>query len=305
MAERAALIEAILKKPSDDTLRLQFADWLDANKQPERAEFIRVQCEAAKLPGDNAEKSKPAKRAAALLAQHEKDWRAALGVSSDNGQYVRGFLKNVRVQVADFVPKAVPMLAQEPMLITLVLFWALRGDAPVPVRWVDKLAANPALRAVTAMSSHQGKWGANRFARFIGSPYLRNLRSLEIIDDVIGLPGVKNLVAASENFRLELLNLKGSLQDKSLLRTENLELKSLIETVTLLATAPRLGWLKELALPCNGLGENCIKVLAASRTLPERLKLDVSDNPYDAAAFNPKLEERFNRSEMVVEANPQ
>ncbi len=39
----------IIEHPADDTPRLIYADWLDEHGQAERAEFIRVQCELAKL----------------------------------------------------------------------------------------------------------------------------------------------------------------------------------------------------------------------------------------------------------------
>jgi uncharacterized protein (TIGR02996 family) len=49
MTERDALLRAILCEPTDDTVRLVYADWLDENGEPERAEFVRVQVELAKL----------------------------------------------------------------------------------------------------------------------------------------------------------------------------------------------------------------------------------------------------------------
>lgn len=45
----AALLAGILARPDDDTPRLVYADWLDEHEQHERAEFIRVQCELARL----------------------------------------------------------------------------------------------------------------------------------------------------------------------------------------------------------------------------------------------------------------
>jgi uncharacterized protein (TIGR02996 family) len=44
-----ALLAAVLAAPDDDSPRLIYADWLDENGQPEQAEFIRVQCELARL----------------------------------------------------------------------------------------------------------------------------------------------------------------------------------------------------------------------------------------------------------------
>ena len=50
MTTREGLMAAILAAPDDDLPRLVFADWLEENGEAERAEFIRVQCELAKLP---------------------------------------------------------------------------------------------------------------------------------------------------------------------------------------------------------------------------------------------------------------
>jgi uncharacterized protein (TIGR02996 family) len=46
---KEAIYAAILREPDEDLHRLALADWLDEHDQPERAEFIRVQCELAKL----------------------------------------------------------------------------------------------------------------------------------------------------------------------------------------------------------------------------------------------------------------
>src|SRR5688572_17928114 len=54
-AEQAALWSAIRTNPEDDTPRLVYADWLQENGDEERAEFIRVQCELAKLPWQQKE----------------------------------------------------------------------------------------------------------------------------------------------------------------------------------------------------------------------------------------------------------
>jgi uncharacterized protein (TIGR02996 family) len=45
-------LHAIWKSPDDDTPRLIFVDWLDENGDPERAEFIRVQCRLERTPED-------------------------------------------------------------------------------------------------------------------------------------------------------------------------------------------------------------------------------------------------------------
>jgi uncharacterized protein (TIGR02996 family) len=49
---RDDFLRAVLAAPDDDTPRLAFADWLDEHGEPERAEFIRVQCRLARLGHD-------------------------------------------------------------------------------------------------------------------------------------------------------------------------------------------------------------------------------------------------------------
>lgn len=54
MTDDAAFLAAILAAPNDNTPRLVYADWLDEREQPERAAFIRIECEqpAAELFSD-------------------------------------------------------------------------------------------------------------------------------------------------------------------------------------------------------------------------------------------------------------
>src|SRR5262245_13175122 len=45
-----ALLQAVCDNPTDDAPRLVYADWLEENGDSERAEFIRLQIELARLP---------------------------------------------------------------------------------------------------------------------------------------------------------------------------------------------------------------------------------------------------------------
>ena len=49
LTDESAFLAAIREAPQDDALRLIFADWLDGNGDEARGEFIRVQCELARL----------------------------------------------------------------------------------------------------------------------------------------------------------------------------------------------------------------------------------------------------------------
>lgn len=69
-----ALLDAIIAKPADDTVRLVYADWLDENGQPARGEFIRVQIEAERHHRHSARRAALDSRAHTLLQEHWIDW---------------------------------------------------------------------------------------------------------------------------------------------------------------------------------------------------------------------------------------
>src|SRR5262245_12683180 len=89
----------IIANPDDDTPRLVFADWLDENGQAERAEFIRVQVERAKLPKWEAAKVRLRLLERELLKKHGKAWVAELpkvkGVTW--GGFRRGFVAEAKL----------------------------------------------------------------------------------------------------------------------------------------------------------------------------------------------------------------
>ena len=49
--DQVAFLNAIHDNPDDDTPRLVYADWLEEHGEPDRAEFIRVGVELARVPG--------------------------------------------------------------------------------------------------------------------------------------------------------------------------------------------------------------------------------------------------------------
>lgn len=49
MTDRDSLLRAILTDPHDDLPRLVFADWLEERGEGDRAEFVRAQCDLARL----------------------------------------------------------------------------------------------------------------------------------------------------------------------------------------------------------------------------------------------------------------
>ncbi len=93
MSDEKALLAAIWKHPHEDTPRLVYADWLEENGQPERAEFIRTQIELARLDEwDEEKRATLEKREKKLRKQFEKVWRAQLPSDLRKAPFHRGFV---------------------------------------------------------------------------------------------------------------------------------------------------------------------------------------------------------------------
>jgi uncharacterized protein (TIGR02996 family) len=87
MSDAPALLAAIRAAPDDDAPRLIYADWLDEHGQPERAEFIRVQCELARRKNRALRR-----REAELLAEHHDAFVGHLAVPGLRFRFERGFI---------------------------------------------------------------------------------------------------------------------------------------------------------------------------------------------------------------------
>jgi uncharacterized protein (TIGR02996 family) len=87
MSDETALLDAIRAAPDDDAPRLVYADWLEENGQPERAEFIRVQCALVRR---NTKVLR--RREAELLAAHHDMFAGSLAASHLRYRFHRGFI---------------------------------------------------------------------------------------------------------------------------------------------------------------------------------------------------------------------
>src|SRR5438552_2205450 len=96
MTQDEAFLLAIREAPEENGPRLIYADWLEDNGQPERAEFIRVQIELARVveaPGW----ADLQKRELALLRAHQAAWLGPLVKVLRRWTFRRGLLEDVTV----------------------------------------------------------------------------------------------------------------------------------------------------------------------------------------------------------------
>jgi uncharacterized protein (TIGR02996 family) len=115
MSQRQAFIDAILASPDDDAPRLIYADWLEERGESARAEFIRVQCELARL--DVAENRYPELhvRQLDLLAQHEQEWLEEWSDRLVRWEFQRGFLHAVTITPAPFLDRGEELFRHHPV----------------------------------------------------------------------------------------------------------------------------------------------------------------------------------------------
>jgi uncharacterized protein (TIGR02996 family) len=98
-----AFLATILEDPDDDTPRLIYADWLDDRGQTDRAEFIRLQCEIARLPEDDDRLPPLQEIERRLLERCQDQWLGPLRPLFSGWTFRRGFLDAVRVPAATYL----------------------------------------------------------------------------------------------------------------------------------------------------------------------------------------------------------
>jgi len=118
---RDHLLQAIIENPDHDALRLVFADWLEDHGELERAEFIRVQIELAKLPNVDNRRPELEQRETALLARNESEWVKPIRHWVASWTFHRGFIAEVTVTVDVYKEHT----------------FALLNLAPIRRMWVD------------------------------------------------------------------------------------------------------------------------------------------------------------------------
>lgn len=258
-----ALFRAICEQPWEDTPRLVYADWLEENGDPVRAEFIRVQVELAKLPPGGQWPHPLAQRAAELRKQGDpgkgetkpgrgkrvKRWSKELPVPEGvewTPVYHRGFHNGVTFATMHAV------LTHEEAVTTAA-----------PIDWVSVKGLLPFMVEV-----------------LLTRPWVRRLAELSLWGEV-GTPGMEALARTDALGRLERLNL-------SVARPTDAGVRAL-------ATSTALPKLRQLELEINtgGLTVDGLAALLDTPTLTNLTAVDGIDWPLLWRARGTDLQERF------------
>ncbi len=186
--DRRAFLQAIRDAPEDDTPRLVYADWLDehgtSDADRDRAEFIRVQCELARLrygsPGSTARGPALQRREAELRARHQKAWVAELNLPRNRDtrcRFHRGMVERVSCTVRYFVEHADALLDAAPVEAV----WFRRAT----LRNVVELAACPGFPRLRGVELMTGETAAEVIARFFAAVSGSQLRTVDLMTWVV------------------------------------------------------------------------------------------------------------------------
>jgi uncharacterized protein (TIGR02996 family) len=290
-----ALLQAVCEEPDDDGPRLVYADWLEEHGDPERAEFIRVQCRLARLPEGDAQRPQLQRREDELLRAHEQEWLRPVEpwLFSDHGPthaFRRGFLEVMEVWTETFLASGAELLSQTPLRD--VTFPSLDS------RLCDQLAQWPLLLRLEGLGLGVHEQRGGGLDRLLASPYLANLRRLFVPGlasrflepherrSILGCNQMRILVRESHVHRLREL----SLPEHGL---GNEAIEMLVSSVT-------VAGLTDLDLRDNGLNDRAALALAGSRHLGCVERLDVRENPLTERGLR-VLRERFGQRVLAGE----
>jgi uncharacterized protein (TIGR02996 family) len=277
-----ALEAAVAAHADDDTPRLAYADWLDENDDPDRAEFIRVQCRLADLSPAEADWINLTERQEELVARLKHRFPPAdldrakrfyFGtdiISAHEEPYRRGFPYFIACQMrgAEWTREGTARVVSE--LTRLVRTTAIRGFHPyeIPAGPLVELLTSPAsaelrglaVRPLAVTNSYEEEYVS--FYRALATcPALRGVQHLFLYGSV-PVGGVE-LLAKAKNLagvrRMTLQGLSGS--------------KSSLQKLT------RAAWFKGLHHLRIGLGEPSIAkaLLSGIGSLPKLQSLDLPD----------------------------
>jgi uncharacterized protein (TIGR02996 family) len=250
------LLRAVRDDPDDDAPRLVYADWLEERGDP-RAEFIRVQCELARLGEGDPRRRRLRARERAILARHRAEWIAPLAELGHVPWYFehrpacefrRGFAEFIALECDDFLRRAGRLFEKTP--VRHLRLWTDGRNEKVP-----QLAALPLLARVAVLDLSKNELGlcGPGIGPFAESPHLARLRGLVLYENFLGSRQVATLTRSTAMPRLESLSF-GWCSVRS-------------AGAAALARSPSLRSLRYLDLSGESIGLTGVRAIASSRHL--------------------------------------
>jgi uncharacterized protein (TIGR02996 family) len=291
--DHSAFCQAILESPDEDAHRLVYADWLDDQGDAERAEFIRAQCERARLPTAHPRARTLASREAALLEKNRLGWATRIAELVNRFGFRRGFVEEISLSAAQFVRRGEELFTLTPVrrvhlrsLHELVSLLADQGRAATLAQLLGRVpeldfnreylsdAAGRALLSLPSLPSPRRlhlshcSLSAAGVETLANCPVLAKVESLEISAAGAGPEGLHALLHSPRLRKLTQLQLTNArLGDRG---------------IGVLTGSPLLNQLRRLSLGHNGLGPAGVHALVSALRDGPLEALDLSFNPLGA-----------------------
>lgn len=254
MTDGDALYRAILEQPDDDAPRLVWADWLDEHGDPDRAEFVRLQCEWAALDPGDPRANELLERWKAILDVRAHQWLQELGPDVPGCGFWRGLPDWFDMATDDLIERLSRLRERVPAQCLSVRLAGFRRD----------LAHWPGLDSVRCLTLYERDVdpyyphsSLRGWVWLVQSPRLRRLRRFMATFDVSS-GGVLAALAGTDWPELRELEL----------RVAGVDPGRPHPSWTELADAPWFRGLKGLYLRGAGLDDDgALRVLARGRAL--------------------------------------
>jgi uncharacterized protein (TIGR02996 family) len=261
MKEDDAFLQAIITAPDDDGLRLIYADWLEEHGLFERAEFIRVQIEVARLPEGAPRRGELQDREQELLERHGGEWAGSVRGLVKNWYFRRGFVEDIELAAEDFLTHAAVISSHAP-----IRHAEFRCEWPHAPDALIRLGACPHLARLESISLSFSFCRTRDELQALASspPLLERLESLFLLECDLGEAGLGPVLLSSPLGRL-----RGLYLSDCGLRGEG--------GVRPLAESTQLSVLTHLTLDKNALGDRGVRALAASPNCGRLVSLDLGD----------------------------
>lgn len=291
------MLDYIVANIDDDTPRLVYADWLEENGRADRAEFVRVQVERARLPAWDVAQVRLGLREADLLRRHGEEWLAEL--PAVEGARWEGFRRGVVAEVSfasfEAMRKSAHACRAVAPVEAVTVRWPRRregGRAVKPIAELRELtltgtpedeafgwvAGSPQLATLRRLTARD-VW--SNLPTLLASPHLGNLRSLRLPSNGLGNAGFGALARAVSLTALEELDLS------SMSRRERYTHDDLIHAASVrsLLNWPGLATVRSLSLAGHDLNREGLRALLRSPHAAGLKELSLRDCRLDGQAM--------------------
>ena len=201
LTQHEAFLRAIFDTPDDDTPRLVYADFLEERDAPDRAAFIRLGCELARLPHGADPAREMAIRTEVLGLAERHDWARQ---PSDRGFAITDRIVLAAAQLARPVELRAEIVRDHPEWFGVKTLSIALGHHIYPEH-VEELLALPCTQQVIDwdLQGHVEEIAADPSTADTGTFALIDLN----VRPVIALSGVETLVNHRGARRIQALNL--------------------------------------------------------------------------------------------------